>query len=114
MFKSLSYKTRMLIFIITTFLFIGGIVSLIVNIYMNQELWITISLIVFDLITFVFAFLMFPLENQEVGTKETPKTFKSPKQPVREKTPFITDKEWEELEMEDDEDEADDRFLEDN
>ena len=105
--KSIPYKVRLWLSI---GLFIWSIVAFIVSIiwYTNtKQLWIIIAIPIIAFICFMMSIVFFPRFKDD-GTPTVESKQKKQKQlqysePKISKKPFITEKEWEELDEEDEE-----------
>ncbi len=123
MFKNIPFKTRLIISGVLLGLGFAGFVSLIVVIILGQALWIVLSVIGVTIISLVFGVLFLPPRDEiqplldkkiEENKAKQVKTHKHKSKRPEYKKSYISEEDWEELEMEDDEDERDERFLEDN
>ena len=112
----IPYKVRLTISIVLFFLSIGFIVSTIV--YSNQSLvlWVVIVGPILSVISFVLFVVFMPKTNENethVEVEKKPKRIKKYRK-KKSKKPFISDKEWKDLDEEDDETRYIEEYLEDD
>lgn len=104
--KRIPYKARLWI---SVGLFIWAIVAFITSViyYVNtKELWVIIVVPIVAFISFIVSIVFFPrFKDDGTPTVEPKPKVKKVKQykPKRQKKPFISDKEWNELDEEDEE-----------
>ncbi len=105
--NKIPYKTRV---IIGVSLFLWSIACIIATIVFSQQnlgLWVLILGLTMSVLSFVLSILFIPKTNADDSVTAEKKNIKFKKQsrnmPRKHKKPFIDDKEWEELDEEDEE-----------
>ena len=102
-------------------LFLWSIIAIIMTIiyaYYHYELWIVIVIPILSFLAFILSIIFMPKSiqtNRHAPSKTKPRTHRPSYYSSKKKKPFISEKEWEELEEEEEEcfamEQADDDWL---
>ena len=101
--NKIPFKIRLYLGVGLMLLALVAALSMIISASYGARIWALITVPILAIVVFIIGFIFIPRTNEDGTPIALEKNTKSKKSIKKEKEPFISSKEWEELEEEDDE-----------